>query len=166
MQAEIEAALRLTETPQHCDGRAEGVSAWSVQQHLEHLLLTDTAIADGLARGLVQGLAAEPAAVEGASPNRWGYVILWSGRIPRGRGRAPDFVVPHEMPLDEVRAGLEAIRSRFDAFGGQLGELRRLQATIAHPVLGEFTAAQWLRFGHIHHLHHNRIIGDIQRASS
>ncbi len=99
-----------------------------------------------------------------SGPSLVGHVILLTGRIPRGRAKAPDFVEPQGLERQAIVAGLGETRGRLIALDGRLEELRRLEATIAHPILGGFTAARWLRFAHIHHLHHGRIIDDILDA--
>lgn len=157
---EIDRGARMTEDPRRAAARAPSVSEWSVQEQLEHLLLTDLAIA----AGLEQGLEADDPGEAAGTPNRWGYTVLWTGHIPRARGRAPDFVLPEGKSLEEIRLGFHGARERLERLEPELERLRRLHRTIAHPVLGDFTAARWLRFGHIHHLHHNKIIRDIERA--
>ncbi len=161
--SELDQALELAREDASCRRICPAGSGWSVQQHLEHLLLTDAAIAEGLENGLA---SPEPAgkqvpSVRGGGPTAIGHLILWTGRIPRGRAQAPDFVEPQGMERELIVAGLVATRARLEALGARLEELRRLDATIAHPMLGEFTAARWLRFAHVHHRHHRRIIDDI-----
>ena len=157
--SELDQVLELARDDASCRRICPAESGWSVQQHIEHLLLTDAAIAEGLENGLA---SPEPAGKGG--PTAVGHVILWTGRIPRGRAQAPDFVEPQGVERELIVAGFVETRARLEALGARLEELRRLDATIAHPILGEFTAARWLRFAHVHHQHHRRIIDDILDA--
>ncbi len=136
--------------------RAEKVSAWSVGQQLEHLLLADESIVRRVER-----LQAEGAAPAGGRPTFAGYVVLISGSIPRGRGRAPDFTLPADLAAREIGDRFDAGAERYDALRPALAELEALRATGAHPILGHFTAARWLRFAHVHHGHHEEIVRDI-----
>lgn len=136
--------------------RVKGLSAWSVGQQLEHLLLADESIV-----GRVERLREEGAVPAGGRPTFAGYAVLLSGSIPRGRGRAPDFTVPEGRPAAEIGDRFGAVAERYEALRPALADLETLKATGAHPILGHFTASRWLRFAHVHHLHHERIVRDI-----
>ena len=93
-----------------------------------------------------------------------GYLVLTLGFIPRGKGRAPDGTTP------EGRSRFELI-DRYAEVEGLAQELRDGLSDIAghpsvrrHPLLGCFTARQWLAFADIHHRHHQKIIVDILGA--
>ncbi len=155
--AAVDEACALAGDPTKAARRADGVSSWTVQQHLEHLLLADRAIT-GVLREMLKGRA------QPAGPGRptWvGYLVLLRGSIRRGKGRAPDLSVPTGLQLDEVAAGLRAVKDEVEALERALPVLAAATSTRRHPVLGDFTPLQWLQFVHIHHVHHGKIIEDI-----
>ncbi len=141
--------------------RAPQVSQWSVLEQIDHLIRADDLILQAIQRTL----ASPPPDVE-LRPVWIGRLVLWTGFIPRGRGKAPAPTQPAarsrpemEKELGRVRAGVEALESR-------LGEMIVSPGRAAHPALGGFTAAQWLRFMDLHHEHHFKIIDDIGRQAA
>jgi hypothetical protein len=154
---ELDATCRLAGDPAKAARRADGVSAWTVQQHLEHLLLADTAIVGGLV-GAGEGSAKPDTS---GRPTWAGYLVLWRRSIPRGRGRSPEIAIPRGLELNEVAAGLNDVKGKFEALETTLPKLAATRSTRPHPILGHFTPLQWMEFTHIHHVHHGRIIDDI-----
>lgn len=141
--------------------RSETVSRWSILLQLSHLGIVDAYIANGIGTALEK-----PPRNLDVKLSMIGRIILLTGFIPRGKGKAPEAVMPGaEVSPAEMReqiaeglglvAGLEA---RLPEFAGSTGRF-------PHPVLGGFTAAQWLKFIRTHHSHHFRIIRDIERAT-
>ncbi len=139
---------------------ASGVSAWSVQDHLEHLLFSDRKVLGWV----VEALAAPNPGTREQFPREIGVALLARGSIPRGRGPAPDFTLPDGLPSTDVREGFEALRALASGLDPQLAELEACRHTLPHHVLGYFTPAEWLRFLHLHHRHHEAIIRDILNA--
>ena len=125
------------------------MSHWSVQQQLDHLLKTDRALLAGLRRGLAGEIPVEP-----GGPTLTGRLVLLTGFIPRGKGRAPESVLPDDRTPEEIAAGFEETRRAFETLRDSLPVLESNRATIPHPVLGRFNSVQWLRFAHLHHRHH------------
>ena len=97
-------------------------------------------------------------------PHEIGVSLLAYGSIPRGRGPAPEFTLPDGLPSADVREGFEALRALAAGLEPQLAELDACRHTLPHHVLGHFTPAEWLRFLHLHHRHHEAIIRDILNA--
>jgi hypothetical protein len=140
---------------------AEAVSGWSVGRQLEHLLLSDRMILEGM-----DGLLAGKLQSAGGGPSLLGRVVLWTGFIPRGRGRAPEGVVPAGMEAEAMAAGFREISDRLEALEPKLGELAASRSTYRHPVLGCFNPYQWLEFVRIHHHHHGKIMGEIAKSAA
>ena len=136
---------------------APGVSAWSVRDHLEHLLLADRNVLDWV----VDALGRPNSATRERSPHEIGVLLLARGSIPRGRGPAPDFTLPAGLPSAGLQSGFKALRRLTADLEPQLAELDGCLHTLPHHVLGHFTPAEWLRFLHLHHRHHEAIIRDI-----
>ena len=132
-----------------------------MQQHLDHLLLSEQAILDGITNYLAGETAPGPI----GRPSLMGHFVLRTGFIPRGKGRAPERVLPADRSPQDIAAGFGALHDGYQNLGESLGEIQAGGATQRHPVLGVFNGVQWLRFAHLHHHHHNKIIADILRAA-
>jgi hypothetical protein len=156
---ELGAAIALGGDPDLAAMSAPLVSEWSVHQHLEHLWRADAEIVGWLGR-----VRDGAATTDGPGSTVPGAVVLWLGMIPRGKGRAPQFTRPAGSQLEEIVAGLHAVREDVEILGGDLDGLAAAPMTRRHPLLGCYTAVQWLRFIHIHHVHHRHIIEDIRAA--
>ena len=140
--------------------RAERVSRWSVGEQLAHMVLVDAAALERLAKALEGGT--DPA----AGPTLLGRAILAAGWIPRGRGRAPENVLPGSVAPEALRRDAAALHAELRALGGRLPDLASSPGRARHFLFGELAAADWLRFIDVHHRHHFRIIADIRRAAS
>ena len=138
------------------DVQAPGVSAWSAHRQVEHTVLVADRLLDLVAR-LDRGEAGES-----GGRLRWpGRIVLALGRIPRGRGQAPEDLRPQATPdVEAVRARLASVRTRLDA-----PRPRRRTPRAPHPHLGALDARQWRRFVDIHTRHHLAILRDIGRAA-
>lgn len=156
---ELDVAIAFGEQPGVARLSAPDLSGWSVHQHLEHLWRADTSIV-----GWLLAVRDGTAESDGAGPTAPGRVVMWLGRIPRGKGRAPGFAIPAGAALPDIVAGFEAVRGDVAELGGALGLLASASTIRGHHLLGGYTAAQWLRFAHIHHVHHRRLIEDIRAA--
>lgn len=160
VRAGIDRCLERTADPDHLSVSAPQVSAWSVQDHLEHLLFSDRSVLDWVLKAVARP---NPETRE-QFPHEFGVALLAGGSIPRGRGPAPDFTLPTGLAAADVRTGLEALRARAGGLEPRMAELDACRHTLPHHVLGHFTPAEWLRFLHLHHRHHEAIIRDILAA--
>lgn len=161
--AGLDARLRLAAGARTFRAKAPDTSAWSVGEHLEHLLLADRGIAGVLESAVGRG----PRRPEfGAGrPNFRGYLVLWTGFIPRGAGKAPPWTRPGGLSREEVERGLAGERERVAGLAPELAKVAAARDTFPHPALGRFTPARWVRFAAVHHAHHERIIGEILAAA-
>ena len=155
---QLDGYLALARDPAELARRAAGVSDWSVAQQLEHLSLSSDSILDGLEK-IERGEITE----RGGGATLVGRVILLFGKIPRGKGKAPERVVPSGLDGAATVAAFEAAKRRFEKL--DLARLEASAGTFSHPVFGHLTARQWLRFVDVHHRHHSRIIDDIRRVT-
>lgn len=149
----------MTESDGELGWRVETVSGWSIAEHLEHLLLTDATI-------LRQIRDLDPEVLQRGKPKPrfWGWVVLLAGFRQRGVAKSPPQVVPRDPTperLRELGATVGGLLSEVEAMPEEV-DLARW--TYPHPLLGRFSAQQWLRFMAVHHQHHHRIIADIRRA--
>jgi len=157
--AGLESLIDLAGRPEEMSRQSKSVSAWSVGKHVEHLTLSDEITLDGLSK-----LLADPQGGKPGKPTLVGRVCLWSGYIPRGRGKAPKGVVPQGIPSEVIRDRLAAVRQGFVELEPSVESLTSSTATQPHPVFGRLDASQWLRFTAVHHNHHQKIMRDIARA--
>lgn len=162
LRSALERAAATAADPAAFGARADPVSAWSVGQHLEHLLLSDRRILSW-----VESVAAEEGSVgnagEAGAASWRGRLVLLTGFIPRGRGEAPDGTRPSGRDREAVERGLREMAALAARLGSRLEPLAASPARLPHPVLGAFTAAQWLRFAGVHHHHHEKIVRKILR---
>jgi hypothetical protein len=140
--------------------RAEAVSGWSVAQQLEHLGLTGGKVLDA-----VDAILRDPATPPRGWPNPAGWMVLLTGRIPRGRVKAKPEWSPPDSSAERARQGVAALDARSTALASRTAELAAARATRTHPRLGQFDARRWLRFLAIHQDHHLRLVHDIRAAA-
>ena len=138
--------------------RVERISGWSIAQQLEHLAMVNA----GILKRIDDGVKMPAAEVRGRV-SLIGCVVLWAGKLPRGR-KAPEKTLPQNIPIAEVRARLIAVRDELAALETRLGEIEAAPGRTAHPVLGMFKGVHWLRFIPIHNNHHEKIIREISNA--
>ena len=85
------------------------------------------------------------------------YFVLFTNNIPRGKAKAPSFVIPaktisKEEILADVEASKQSIQTLSKAGKGQY---------FTHPIFGDLTVAKTLKFLAVHTNHHLKIIKDI-----
>jgi Protein of unknown function (DUF1569) len=125
------------------------VSASSVGWHIAHATLVNNRIITGLAKS-------DPADYQ------WKFsfkklLVHTTGKIPRGRAKAPDAVMPDNyFTTDSLQLHIEKALEK-------IKELDSLQPNnfIEHPVFGKLNLKDTKRFLEIHTRHHLDIIGDI-----
>jgi len=142
---------RLRTAVANADLRAPGVSGWSVGMHVHHCCLATVGICRFLA-------ASEPPPPRSRFSMLRSFVLL-SGRIPRGRGKAPDRSVPRD---DVSRAELMGFIDECERMLAVAKQLDRC-TWFEHFAFGIRDRNKAVRFIDIHNRHHLRIIGDIVR---
>ena len=129
---------------------------WSIAGIVEHLDLTYTRSAAGLARRIAKG--PEPERRRNLRQRIAQTIVTGIGYFPAGR-ESPSAVVPQGRSFVEVRAGLEGHLIELDA---RLAEAERAfgprVTVLDHPILGPFTVNQWRKFHWVHTRHHLRQI--------
>lgn len=140
--------------------RADGVSAWAVAQQIEHLGLTGGRVIDA-----VEAILADPGTPPRGRPNPAGWMVLLTGRIPRGRVKTRPEWAPPEASPERARQAVATLAGRTAALAARAAEIAAARATRPHMVLGQFDARRWLRFLAIHQEHHLRLVRDIREAA-
>jgi|GEM_PF-729409 len=154
------AIYRCLEDPEVFSTRRLKVSWWSVGQHAGHLALS----LDRIGRE-IEDMLAHPDKNAEQPAGQIAVSLLDAGEIPRGRGRAPDFLrVPVNVTPDGVRRELDAARDRWRGLSARADAIAATPAKFPHFALGPLTSAQWTRFMAVHTAHHLRIVEDILKA--
>lgn len=149
--------------------RVESVSAWCIGQQLFHIALANELCFDNaLALARREGMRIKPfeAIHPAARP------VLARGTIRRGSAQAPRFVRPPEGGADPesyvdiavLREILGQGRRTLDEVSERMDAIVSAPDCIPHQLLGDFDAVEWLRFAHVHTVHHLAIVRDLQRA--
>lgn len=130
-------------------------SAWSPAEHLDHTVKVSASIVNRL-------LQLDAPATPGVSP--LGRIILALGRIPRGKGKAPERLRGERVSGTDLHASLAKLEEKIGLLSdAHLAEKRG--AIVPHPRFGGLRPAQALRFAAVHNDHHLRIIEDILSGS-
>lgn len=133
---------------------AASVSKKGTYWHLDHSLR----VIEGVLETLI---SSKP---EDFSPriNFWKKIILLTGYIPRGKGKAPKQVVPlPEISKDDLLKRLESIQVLLSK-----SENTHKKAHFNHPLFKDLNKKQTLRFLRIHTHHHLKIIADINKRAN
>lgn len=140
---------------------------WSIQQIVEHLLLTYSSTETTIDARLEKRTPTR--AKPGLMQHIGQYTVVRLGYFPRGR-KAPPMVMPAatETPLSgEVLVGSAGEHLlRLDAIFDEGEKLFGAGRCASHHVLGPLSIAQWRRFHLIHGEHHVRQILAIRKAHS
>jgi hypothetical protein len=156
----MEALLQRPEAILH---ERTDVSGWSVFEQVQHVLIANKwALSAVVAMLLGQGDYAES-----GRKNLLGTVLLALGWIPRGRAQAPATARPNpDVEIAELSSSLQKQRGYLERITDRRGELASLKKRFQHPVLGDFSAEDGIRFVRVHTRHHLTIVDDILKASS
>jgi DinB superfamily len=140
--------------------------AWSINDILHHLALTDEANAKLAFRALkhatARGVAADPTP-DGSVLNCLDGALA---PIRNRRAQAPEFVTPHEhLSAAESIARLQASRARMLEAIEQLSGYDLTALKYPHPLLGELDMYQWLLIAGGHEGRHVAQIGRLKAAA-
>jgi hypothetical protein len=136
----------------HADSSAARVSKWSVGMHIHHCCL-------GM-MGICRVLSASQPPPPGSRFSLAAAFVFLTGRIPRGRGKAAEVVLPKQ---DVSQEELSALLDESERMLAAARELDR-GAWFEHFAFGVLARDRALRFVEIHNRHHLRIISDIGGA--
>jgi hypothetical protein len=128
--------------------RNESVSASSVGWQIEHCLLVISSVIEGVKKS-------DPASYQWSfKPLK--YLIFWTGKIPRGKSKAPKFVIPDAFTAESLQGHIVSCRAI-------IGELDALSAGhyFRHPYFGDTKKKDVIPFLVLHTEHHLKIIRDI-----
>ena len=130
------------------ESRNESVSSSNVGWQIEHSLLVISSVIEGVKKS-------DPSSYKW-SFKPWKYLIFWTGKIPRGKSKAPKFVIPDAFTTESLQGHIESCRAK-------IGELDALSAGhyFRHPYFGDTKKKDVIPFLVLHTEHHVKIIRDI-----
>ena len=135
------------------DRAAKQISSWSVYLQVEHVLLVNSSISEMISKGV------EPEEIKNRT--LLSYLVFAFGYIPRGKGKAPEHVLPCRISQIELINCIKKLREQYL----EISKLDTLNSKLIvgnHPFFGALNRKQWLRFMEIHTNHHLKIINDIE----
>jgi DinB superfamily len=168
LQHEIAFCLRgldATQTQLHPPSRP---NKWSIQQIIEHLLLSYSGTEMALNARLVKRA---PTKAKPALLQRFGqYTLIHLGYFPTGR-KAPPLVTPapttHPLSGEELTQAVAEHLTSVDALCAEAEELfGATNRCASHMILGPLSVNQWRRFQLIHGEHHLKQIVAIRKANN
>jgi hypothetical protein len=142
---------------------------WSIQQIVEHLLLSYAATRDVV---MVRVGTGEPTKASPSVTQRLGQLMIVTSGIFPPRRLAPPLVTPPEVPLRKLDAGelTEALDESLHGMDDALRKAESLfgssQRSISHIILGPMSVSQWQRFHLVHGRHHLKQIVAIRSIPS
>jgi hypothetical protein len=147
--------LRLTNDP----------SCWTIQQIVQHLLMTYASTAASFETRLAKGTPtlSRPTPVHRAAQ----FIVITLGKMPGGRKAPPEVTPPASSPPltgNELAATAHEALSHLDQLIDQAEASFGKARCQSHFVLGPLTASQWRRFHLSHGNHHIRQIAAIRHA--
>ncbi len=130
------------------------VSSAAVGWHLEHSLLTIENICNA-------AISSDPKYYK-PSFKLIKHIILFTGKIPRGRAKAPKTVTPTaKLNIQQLKDHLQTTRNLLES----LPTLER-KNHFDHPFFGHLNKKTTIKFLGIHTNHHLAIVRDILKSST
>jgi|SRR5271155_4667328 len=166
LQHEIAFCLRGLDATQTQLRPPSRPNKWSIQQIIEHLLLSYSGTEMALNARLAKGA---PTKAKPALLQRFGqYTLIHLGYFPTGR-KAPPLVTPvpsaHPLSGEELTQAVAAHLTSVDALCTDAEKLfGATNRCASHMVLGPLSVNQWRRFQLIHGEHHLKQIVAIRKA--
>jgi hypothetical protein len=141
---------------------------WTIQQIMEHLLLTYSGTELALNARLVKGA---PTRAKPSIPQHLGqYTLIRLGYFPHGR-KSPPMVTPapteHALWGEELTTAAAEHLAHLDLLCAEAEKLFGTKCKFAsHAILGPLDVNQWRKFQLIHGEHHLKQILAIRKAHS
>ena len=165
LQREIGESLKGLDAAQTQFRPVNSSEKWSIQQVMEHLLLTYTYSFQAFEARIERGVPTK------AKPNvpmrAVQFVVLTVGFMPKGR-KAPVMVTPPMcgalLSGDALVLQADEALIRLDELADKAEGLFGRQRSISHQVLGPLNVTQWRRFQLVHGEHHLKQIRAIRLA--
>lgn len=164
LREELTACLRGLTTEQTQLRPAGRPQAWSIQEVMEHLMLTYDLAGVAFKERLAKG---RPSLRPVTLKERFFQALVVAyARFPPGR-QAPELVKPEHLPLPpldgaQLAAEAGAHLAAFDSLANQAEQAFGAGRAINHMVLGLMSVPQWRSFQVVHGRHHMKQIRRIR----
>ncbi len=141
-------------TLQHAEKQHNAVSAANVGWHIDHILLTVLLIVKATKN-------ADPTLYK-PSFKLFKTIVLLTGKIPRGKAKAPKLVTPNAVATTQM------LVEKIELAKNYISELNGLHKNnyFEHPYFGHLNVKPTIKFLGIHTNHHLKIINDIIKATT
>jgi hypothetical protein len=141
---------------------------WSVQQIVEHLVLSMDATRASLEERLAKG---RPGRNLHRSRTEWALqlMILSAGHMPKGVGAPRETTPPANMPTTGVRELTERLETAIEALDATLDHCRQrfgMERVGRHFLLGPLRIDQWRRYHVLHLRHHLEQMAELRATLS
>jgi hypothetical protein len=138
--------------------------AWSIQQIVEHLLLTYASTINTLEARLAKGV---PTRKPPTLMQRVAHLFVFRfGYFPSGR-QAPEPVQPGVESAarngQELTGAIDSALKNLDETANRCQQRFGRRRAVTHFVLGPLSMAQWRKFHLVHGRHHLKQISEIKR---
>ena len=141
-------------------------AAWTINDILHHLALTDEANAKLTSRALKHAQERDVSADPTPDASKLNCLDEALAPIRNTRAQAPEFVTPHDhLPVDQSLARLKDSRARMLEGVERLADYDLMQLKYPHPILGELDMYQWILIAGGHEGRHVAQIGRIKAAA-
>jgi hypothetical protein len=141
-------------------------SCWSLQQVVEHLVLSMEQTVTALEQRLAKG---RPERRSTRSRAEWllQLMVLSGGHMPKGVSATRETRPPTQMPsmgIRELTDRLETAIERLDAALEQSRQRFGMERVGRHFLLGPLRVDQWRRYHVLHLQHHTRQMMEVRQA--
>ncbi|MGD0445195.1 MAG: DUF1569 domain-containing protein [Edaphobacter sp.] len=165
LQTEIASALNSLDAAQTQLRPPANPGKWSIQQIIEHLLLTYSASEAAINARIAKRSPTK--ATPSLRQRVQQYAVLKLSYLPTGRPAPPAVTPPTVVPPRSGRELTQATHqhlSRIDVLSTEAKSLFGDNQCASHMVLGPLSADQWRMFQLIHGRHHLKQIAAIRKA--
>lgn len=141
---------------------------WSVQQMVEHLILSADATRSLLNERIVKG---RPGRQQRRARVEWALqlMVLSLGHMPKGVGATDETTPGKDLPSEGVREMIQRLESAYEALDATLEQTRQrfgMERVGRHFLLGPLRVDQWRRYHVLHLRHHMRQMADLRATFS
>jgi len=166
LQHQITASLHNLDATQTQLQPPSRPNKWSIQQIIEHLLLTYASTEIAINARLAKGTPTR------AKPTLADHIVQYAvtrcGYFPKGR-KAPSMVIPqpttHPISGEDLTHSAAEHLARLDLIFNEAENLfGAASQCVNHNVLGPLNINQWRRFHQVHGKHHLKQIAAIRKA--
>lgn len=130
------------------------ISAWSICEHLDHLLK--------VGQNILQDVLDQKFQANAQPISFLGKIVLFFEFIPRGKAKAPKIVAGSKVSANDLISRSIFCINLINKIKLAKNCLDNNPPLKSHPYFGGLSSKQWLKFMSIHNRHHFKIISKIK----